>query len=251
MIELKGKSALITGGSRGIGAAAAILLARAGAKVAITYTVHREKALAVKRDIEKKGGDCWIVRTDALSEKQIKRAVKEVAGRFGTIDILVNNAGIWKKAPIRRMTTSQWDETLSINLRSVFLFTREVIPHMKPRGGKIINVSSTAGQRGEASYSHYAASKAGIIAFTKSIAVELAPLNIAVNSIAPGWVDTDMTSAALRPGPARKQIERLIPRTRVATPREIAGPILFLASDLSDHLIGATISVNGGSVMVT
>ncbi len=251
MIKLNGKTALITGGSRGIGAATAILFAGAGAKVAITYQSHHDKALAVRREIESMGRDCWIVRTDALSEKQIKKAVKEVAGRFGTIDILVNNAGIWKKAPIRRMTSRQWDETLSINLRSAFLFTREVIPHMKRRGGRIINISSTAGQRGEALYSHYAASKAGMIAFTKSIAVELAPLNIAVNCVAPGWVDTDMTAVALRPSAARKQIERLIPRTRVATPGEIAGPILFLASDLSDHLIGATISVNGGSVMVT
>ncbi|MBI4418729.1 MAG: SDR family oxidoreductase, partial [Ignavibacteriales bacterium] len=168
---------------------------------------------------------------------------------YGAIDILVNNAGIWKRAPINVLSERQWDETMEVNLKGTFLFCREVLRYMKRRGGKIINIASTAGQRGEAFHSHYAASKGAIIAFTKSIAVELARFHIQVNCVSPGWVDTDMTRAVLGRRPSRHAIEASIPRGRVATAEEIAGPVLFLASPLSDHMIGTVLSVNGGGVL--
>ncbi|MBI2618984.1 MAG: glucose 1-dehydrogenase [Ignavibacteriales bacterium] len=249
MINLHGKVAFVTGGSRGIGAACALLLAQAGAHVAITYRLREKEGERIRKQISRLGKRCLLIRAVASSQRSVLEAVRSVHREFGRIDILVNNAGIWKKASLAAMSTRQWDETLSTNLKGVFLFCRAVVPLMKRRGGKIINISSTAGQRGEPFHSHYAASKGGVIAFTKSIAVELAPFGIHVNCVAPGWVDTEMSASALRPRSSRKRIEELIPRGRVATPEEIAGPVLFLASSLSDHLIGATLSVNGGSVM--
>lgn len=250
MISLDGKVALVTGGSRGIGAAVAILFARAGADVAITYVADRKKAARVQHQIQQLGRTCLPIRAQAASSGSVRRAVEKTAKTFGTIDILVNSAGIWKRAPIRSMTEQQWDETMDVNLKGTFLFCNAVLPSMKKRGGKIINIASTAGQRGEAGYSHYAASKGAVIAFTKSIAAELAPMGIQVNCVAPGWVLTDMTSPVLRDRSTLRTIERSIPRRKVALPEDIAGPVLFLASDLSDHLVGATLSVNGGGVMV-
>jgi len=249
MITLQRKIALVTGGSRGIGAAASLLLAQAGAHIALTYHTRKKEAEELREQIVGLGRRCVLIRTDASSEKSIRHAIREVKKAFGRIDILVNNAGIWKKAPLTSMSSRQWDLTVDTNLRGTFLFCREAVPLMKRRGGKIINIASTAGQRGEPLYSHYAASKGGVIAFTKSIAAELASFDIQVNCVAPGWVDTDMTSPVLRSQRRRKAIEASIPRGRVATPEEIAGPVLFLASDLSNHLVGATLSVNGGGVM--
>lgn len=250
MINLNGRVALVTGGSRGIGAAIAVLFARAGADVAITYFSDRKNADRVKRQIEQLGRSCLVIRVQVSSPASVRRAVTKAAGEFGKIDILVNNAGIWRPASLRHMTEAQWNETIDINLKGVFLFCKAVLPAMK-KGGKIINIASTAGQRGEAGYSHYAASKGAVIAFSKSIAVELAPLGIQVNCIAPGWVFTDMTSSALRNRSMLRTIERTIPRGKVANPDDIAGPALFLASQFSDHLVGATLSVNGGGVMVS
>jgi len=251
MINLSGKVALITGGSRGIGAAAATLLAQAGADVVITYRTSRAEALKMRDRITRLGRQCLVLNVQASSERDVKRALQMTIRHFGKIDILVNNAGIWKYGAIGSMTERQWDETLDINLKGVFLFCNAVVRYMKRRGGKIINIASTAGQRGEAFHSHYAASKAGVIAFTKSIASELAPYGIIVNCVAPGWVETDMSKRVLSSRRTRKEIEKSIPRGRVASPKEIAGPILFLASDLSDHLVGTTLSVNGGGVMVS
>lgn len=251
MINLSGKVALITGGSRGIGAAAATLLAQAGADVVITYRTSRAEALKMRDRITRLGRQCLVLNVQATSERDVKRALQMTNRHFGKIDILVNNAGIWKYGAIGSMTERQWDETLDVNLKGVFLFCNAVVRYMKRRGGKIINIASTAGQRGEAFHSHYAASKAGVIAFTKSIASELAPYGIIVNCVAPGWVETDMSKRVLSSRRTRKEIEKSIPRGRVASPKEIAGPILFLASDLSDHLVGTTLSVNGGGVMVS
>ncbi|MEX2191399.1 MAG: 3-oxoacyl-ACP reductase family protein [Bacteroidota bacterium] len=251
MISLDGKVALVTGGSRGIGAAVALLFAKAGADVAITFVSDRKSADRVKKQIERFGRMCFTIRAQASSSSSVRRAVAEAGQKFGRIDILVNNAGIWKRAPIRSMSEKQWDETMEVNLKGVYLFCKAILPLMKKKGGKIINIASTAGQRGEAEYSHYAASKGGVIAFTKSIAVELAPRGVYVNCVAPGWVSTDMTFPALRNRSALRAIERSIPRGKVATPDDIAGPVLFLASPLSDHLVGATLCVNGGGVMIT
>lgn len=249
MITLAGKAALITGGSRGIGAAVAYLFARAGADIAITYRSDRRSALRVRDRIEAMGRRCVVIQTNASSAASVRRAVTVAARSFSRIDILVNNAGVWKRAPIRTMTEKQWDETLDVNLKGTFLFCQAVLPFMKKRGGKIINIASTAGQRGEAEYSHYASSKAAVIAFTKSIAVELAPMKIHVNCVAPGWVITDMTRSVLGKPSTLKKIEKNIPRGRVATPEDIAGPVLFLASPFSDHLVGTTLNVNGGGVL--
>jgi 3-oxoacyl-[acyl-carrier protein] reductase len=250
VISLKDKVVFITGGSRGIGAATAIMAARAGGKVCITYASKKHRAQRVLGEVLRMGREGIALKVDMKSRAGIRAAVKKALERFGRIDVLVNNAGIWKRAPIATMTEAQWAETLETNLKSAYLFTQAVLPIMKKqRYGRVINVASTAGQRGEPYYSHYAASKGGMIALTKSLAVELAPLNIHVNAVAPGWVDTDMTAKVLGKRGTRVEIEKIIPRGRVATAEEIAGSILFLASNLADHIIGATVNVNGGSVL--
>jgi 3-oxoacyl-[acyl-carrier protein] reductase len=162
----------------------------------------------------------------------------------------VNNAGIWKYGAIGKMTERQWDEMIDINMKSMFLFCNEVVPVMKKQqSGRIINIASTAGQRGEPFHSHYAASKGGMIAFTKSIGPELIPHHIHVNCVSPGWVETDMTAEELRDPRIGDEIKKVIPRGRIATPEEIAGSVLFLASELSNNLIGSIISTNGGAVL--
>jgi 3-oxoacyl-[acyl-carrier protein] reductase len=248
IISLQGKVALVTGGSRGIGAAVARCLAKAGARVAVTYMTRRSDAESTADSIARMGGECMILKANGARGEDVRRAVGAVRRRFRGVDILVNNAGIWKRRAIVSMTERQWDETLDANLKSVFLYCKAAAPLMKRRGGVIINIASTAGQRGEPFYSHYAASKGGVIALTKSIAAELAPKNIRVNCVAPGWVDTEMTANVLRK--ARRSIEASIPRGNVAAPEDIAGAVLFLASDLSRHIVGATINVNGGGVLV-
>ncbi len=250
MISIEGRVVLVTGGSRGIGEAAAKLMARAGAQVALTYATKKTSAQRVAQEIREAGGECLIVPVTAEDRKSVRAAVKTVLNHFGRSDILVNNAGIWKRGDIGAMTEAQWDETLDVNLKGTFLFCNEVVPIMKKqKSGRIINIASTAGQRGEANYSHYAASKGGVIAFSKSIAAELARYNILVNVVSPGWVTTDMTAHVLGRGSTRREIEKLIPRGRVATPEDIAGPALFLASELANHVVGAVINVNGGSVL--
>lgn len=250
MINLLGKIVLVTGGSRGIGAAVAEMMAKAGATVALTYSRSKKEAQRTADRVARQGSECLILQVDVTNGSEVRRAVKTVIGHFGRIDILVNNAGIWKRGAIGAMSEQQWDETLNINLRGTFLFSNAVVPSMKKqRSGKIINIASTAGQRGEPFYSHYAASKGGMIAFTKAIAAELAPHGINANCVSPGWVFTDMTSGVLGNRRAIGPINKLIPRGRVATPEEIAGPVLYLASDLAGHVVGAVLNVNGGSVL--
>ncbi|MBI4427529.1 MAG: 3-oxoacyl-ACP reductase FabG [Ignavibacteriales bacterium] len=250
MIDLTNKVALVTGGSRGIGAAICQQLAHAGASISLTYASDKRSAERCATNVRAAGRKCIITKTAVSLSQNVNSVVRNTLKEFGRIDILVNNAGVWKAGEIGKMTEQQWDETLDINLKGTFLFCNAIAPVMrKQRWGRIINIASTAGQRGEARYSHYAASKAGMIAFTKSVAVELAPFNINANCIAPGWVDTDMTADALR-GVRRKRIESGIPRGKVATPDDIAGAALFLASNLADHIIGTTISVNGGGVLI-
>ncbi|HEX9829432.1 MAG TPA: SDR family NAD(P)-dependent oxidoreductase, partial [Bacteroidota bacterium] len=194
MIRLQNKVVLITGGSRGIGAAAARMFADAGAHVAFTYLSQKAAALKVSEYVSRRGRRVLALKVNITRYAEVENAVRAVHKHFERIDVLVNNAGIWKRAPIERMTERQLDETLDVNLKSVFYFCGAVVPLMKrQRYGRIINVASTAGQRGEAFYSHYAASKGGMIALTKSLAAELGPHHINVNTVSPGWVDTDMT----------------------------------------------------------
>ncbi len=251
MINLSGKTAIITGASRGIGAATAIKFAEAGAKaLVLNYNRDRESARLVAAKCEQLGARALPVRADVARPASVEKMVKGAVERFGALDILVANAGIWKRAAIEEMTEREWDETISINLKSIYACCRASARAMIPRRrGTIILVSSTAGQRGEPFHSHYAATKGAIISMTKSLAPELGPRGITVNCVAPGWVATDMTVDALNDSKQRRKIKELIPLGRVATPEEIAGPILFLASDLASHITGEVLNVNGGSVL--
>ncbi len=250
MLSLSDKVVLISGGSRGIGAAVAKMMAKAGATVALMYETRKQDALRVAHAIARCGSECLIIRADVARSGDVHHAVKTVLDHFGRIDVLVNNAGIWKRGVMGKMTEKQWDETLDVNLKGTFLLCNAVVPVMKKqKSGKIINIASTAGQRGEPFYSHYAASKGGMIAFTKAIAAELAPSGIIVNCISPGWVDTDMSAHILADRRKLSEINKQIPRGRVANPDEIAGPVVFLASDLANHMVGSVVSVNGGSVL--
>lgn len=249
MINLHNRVALVTGGSRGIGAAVAQLLAQAGAKVAITYRSNGKRAGALVERMQRGGSSCVALKVDVKDEVRVRQTVRTVVDTFGGVDILVNNAGIWVPAPMGSTSGRKWRETIEINLIGTFNFCNAVVPFMKRKGGRIVNIASTAGQRGEAGYSHYAASKGGMIAFTKAIGAELAPQGIIVNCVAPGWVDTDMTAGTLKRKSVRREIIKTIPRGKIATPNDIAGPVLFLCSELSNHMVGSVLSVNGGAVM--
>ncbi len=250
MLNLKSKKVLITGGSKGIGAACVKYFCLAGASVAFTYNSSSILAAKLERRCCKISR-CKSYKVDIANENEIKTCVSTIIKDFGKIDILVNNAGIWKEAKINRMSLAQWEETIRVNLTSIFLTTRYVVPSMKlKRYGKIINISSTAGQRGEANFSHYAASKGGMISFTKSLASELGIYNINVNSVAPGWVLTDMSKHVLTNKKLLEEELKKIPLGRIATADDIAGSVLFLASDLSRHITGEILNVNGGSVLI-
>jgi 3-oxoacyl-[acyl-carrier protein] reductase len=249
MINLRGKTALITGGSRGIGRATAIMLAQAGCDVAISFVTHEDSAREVEQTAHRHGVKAMIVPADLADRKQIEQMIEAVVRQFGRLDILVNNGGIWKEAAIDAMSEQQLQEMIDINMKGVFYAIAAAVPQMKKqKSGNIISISSTAGQRGEAFHSHYAATKGAIISLTKSLAPELAPYNIRVNCVAPGWVATDMTIESLA-APDADKILNLIPLGRVGTPEEIAGAVLFLASDLSTFITGEILNVNGGAVL--
>ncbi len=251
MINLTGKVALITGASRGIGAATAIKFAEAGIRgLAINYNRDRNAAERVAASCERLGADTILIRADVSRVAAVEKMIDTTVTRFGSLDIVVANAGIWKEAAIEEMSEGEWDETIDANLKSIYACCHASARVMLPRRrGTMILISSTAGQRGEPFHSHYAATKGAIISMTKSLAAELGPRGITVNCVAPGWVATDMTAEALNSKTERRKIRELIPLGRVATPDEIAGPILFLASDLASHVNGEVLNVNGGSVL--
>lgn len=249
MIEFKDKIALITGGSRGIGAATAKLFAQLGADVAINYHTNKAEAEKVQTEVEKLGRKCLVIKADIGKRADCDNLVQTTIEKFGKIDILVNNAGIWTEAAIENMTDDILGHLLDINLKSCFYTTSAAVPFMKKqKSGNIIFVASTAAQRGEAFHSHYAASKGALIALTKSLSSELATDNIRVNCVAPGWVDTDMSHEALI-GPDRSKILSLIPIGRAAIAEEIAGPIVFMASEWAGFIDGEVLNVNGGAVL--
>lgn len=248
VIDLHGRVALVTGGSRGIGAATCQLLARAGCDVAVHYTARRGPAQQVAQGIAALGRRASVLQADLRDATAAAALPQRVAAALGQLDVVVNNAGVWLHHPFEQMSMDAWRNTLSINLDAVYLITRASVGLLRASShAVVVNVVSTAAQRGEAEYSDYAASKAAVIGLTKSLAVELAP-HVRVNCVAPGWVETDMTAPALANPDRRRAIETEIPRRRVASVDDIAGPIVFLASDLAAHITGEVLNVNGGSV---
>lgn len=248
MIDLAGQVALVTGGSRGIGRSAALLLARAGADVALTFHTRADQAESVAREVQAVGRRTYVGGGDLGDPEVVDRLLAGIRREFGRLDMLVANAGIWpaEERSLPHISVGRWRSTLTANLDSVFLTIRAALPMMSS-GGRIVIVSSTAGQRGEAFHSDYAATKGALIAMTKSLAIECAP-DILVNCIAPGWVDTEMSAPAFSPE-NRERIRQSIPLQRIPTADDIAGPILFLCSELARHLTGEVLNVNGGSVL--
>jgi 3-oxoacyl-[acyl-carrier protein] reductase len=249
MINLEGKKALITGGSRGIGKAAALLFARAGADVGITYHTRAAEAEAVVKEIRGMDRRAFAAGGDHADPLVVERIFRECRAAFGRIDIFVANHGIWpvEDVPLAAMDDRRWRTTMSANLDGVFLTTRAALGLMG-KEGRVVLVSSTAGQRGESFHADYAATKGALISLTKSLCIECAP-GITVNCVAPGWVDTDMSITAYAPEGARERIAGTIPLRRIPPPEDIAGPILFLCSDLARHITGEVLNVNGGSVL--
>jgi 3-oxoacyl-[acyl-carrier protein] reductase len=248
VLDLTGRVAVVTGGSRGIGWAISEVLSQAGASVAIIYRENEEAAEEAMQTLRGAGSNAIAVRCDIGSEDAVSAAMAEILDRLGRIDVLVNNAGIWKRAPIVEITQADLDETLRVNLTGVFLVTREAVKDMLTREwGRIINVSSTAGLRGEPFHSHYAATKGALYALSRSLAGELSPRGITVNTVSPGWVFTDMTSEALTPEKIH-ELEKSLPTGRLTHPADVANAVLFLASPLASQITGANIDVNGGSV---
>lgn len=247
-LDLSNKTVLVTGGSRGIGASCVKLFSEAGANVSFTYIRAKDRADEL---VNKYGTNVKAYKVDMQSEEELNNWVKQTAEEFGSVDILVHNAGIWNDGELEKMSLEHWRELLRINLDSMFLLTKAVVPYMKKKKwGRVIHVSSTAGQRGEAFHSHYAASKGGMISFTKSMASELGPHGITTNSVAPGWVDTEMNTEVFADKEYKEKIRKDIPVGRIATDDDIAYPILFLATDWARHINGEIVNVNGGSVLV-
>ena len=255
-LSLQGKVALISGGSRGIGAATVRLFTAAGAKVVFSYRSAARQAEALAKEC----GDavCYAVASDLNSPEAARSLVAEAVKHFGRLDILVANHGVWpvEDIPIERMSDEQWRSTLTINLDAVFGLVKHAVAQMKShtRGqgaaGHIVLISSTSGQRGEAFHCDYSASKGALISMVKGLSTELALAGIYVNSVAPGWVDTDMSAEALQDPKSGEEIRRTIPMGRVGTPEEIAGPVLFLCSEYASFITGEVFNVNGGAVLV-
>jgi len=250
-LTLENQVALITGGSRGIGAATVRLFAEAGAKVAFSYRRAAREAQTLADACGGKG-KVLAVRADAAKMVDAKRLVQATVQHFGRLDVLVANAGIWNlyPLPIETMREGEWDEMMAVNLKGVYAAIHHAVPHMiRQEGGRIIVVSSTAGQRGEAFHTHYGASKGGVISLVKGLSTELAPHHILVNCVAPGWIETDMARPVLKSLRQRRQAISVIPLRRFGRPEEVAMPILFLASSMATYMTGEVVNVNGGNVL--
>ena len=245
---LDGKIALVTGGSRGIGRAVAIELAKEGAAVAINYAGNKAAAEEVQSIITQMGGKAMIIQADVSDEKSAMQMVEEVIAQLGGIDILVNNAGITRDGLFIRMKEEDWNAVINTNLTGIFNCTKVAAKYMmKKRSGRIINMSSVYGIMGNAGQTNYAAAKAGVIGFTKSLAREMASRGITVNAVAPGFIATDMTAAM--PEKAQEHVLTSIPLGKMGKPEDIANAVLFLASDKASYITGQVIHVDGGMVM--
>jgi 3-oxoacyl-[acyl-carrier protein] reductase len=246
-MELKGKVALVTGAAQGIGKAVTLLLARHGADV-IVADVNLEKAEETAQEVQSLGQQSMAVRLDVTRFQDVEATVETVLQKFGKIDILVNNAGIARDKLILRMTEEDWDAVLAVNLKGTFNCTKAVIKHMsKQRSGKIVNIASVVGEMGNPGQANYAASKAGVIGLTKTIAREFAQRGINVNAIAPGYIQTPMTDAL--PEKAKEELKRMIPMERLGQPEDVARAVLFLVSEASAYITGNVLKVNGGIYM--
>ena len=244
---LEGKVAIVTGASRGIGKAIAEQFIAQGAKVAFTYRSSAEAAAALEKELSASGGTVKGFQSDAASMTDAERLVGEVVEAFGTVDIVINNAGITDDTLLMRMTEEQWDRVISVNLKSCFNLTKAVMRTMlKARSGSIVNISSVVGVQGNAGQANYAASKAGILGFTKSVALELGSRNIRCNAIAPGFIETEMT-AKLDEDTVQGWRDA-IPLKRGGTPEDVANLCVFLASDMSAYITGQTLNVDGGMI---
>lgn len=245
---LDGKIALVTGGSRGIGRAVAIELAKEGATVAINYAGNKAAAEEVQSIITEMGGKAIIIQADVSDEKSATQMVEEVIAQLGGVDILVNNAGITRDGLFIRMKEEDWNAVINTNLTGIFNCTKVAAKYMmKKRSGRIINMSSVSGIMGNAGQTNYAAAKAGVIGFTKSLAREMASRGITVNAVAPGFIATDMTAAM--PEKAQEHVLTSIPLGKMGKPEDIANAVLFLASDKASYITGQVIHVDGGMVM--
>ena len=247
-MQLTGKTAIVTGGARGIGRSIAMTLAAAGANIVINYTSSSKAAEEVVEEAKKLGVSALALKADVSKNDEIEYLVKEVLNQFGSIDILVNNAGITRDNLLIRMSEEDFQAVIDINLKGAFICTKHVSKvMMKQRKGKIINIASVVGVMGNAGQSNYAASKAGLIGFTKSIAKELAKRNINVNAVAPGYIETDMTASL--PEKVREEFMINIPMARGGVPQDVANVVLFLSSKYSDYITGQVIHIDGGMVM--
>jgi acetoacetyl-CoA reductase len=244
MADLKGKACLVTGGSRGIGRAIALELGRCGASVAVGFVSNEEAAEQVAAEIARSGGTAFAFGCDVGDPAAIETAVANVVERFGKIDALVNNAGITRDRSLAKMSPDEWDAVIQTNLTSVFQMTSRVLPHMVQAGyGRIVNISSVIGVHGNFGQANYAAAKAGIIGFTKSVALEVARKGVTVNAIAPGFIETEMIAAM--PEDVRAKILAKIPMGRFGLPEEIAQAAAFLISS-GDYITGQVIAIDGG-----
>ncbi|HEX8264451.1 MAG TPA: 3-oxoacyl-ACP reductase family protein [Pyrinomonadaceae bacterium] len=244
-----GKTVVITGASRGVGRATALRFAQAGANVAVNYLKSEQDAGEVVELCRRQGTEAIAVRGDASRLEDAEKIRQAAIEAFGRVDILVVNAGIWKGAAVDEMSEELWDEVLDTNLKSGWAMSRAIVPEIKKQErGAIVLVSSTAGQRGEANYSNYAASKGGQISFTKALAMELAP-KIRVNCVAPGWIETAMVRPVFEDAEYKEQVLNSIPLKRMAATDDIALAICFLASDWARHITGEILNINGGSVL--
>ncbi|MFA5771228.1 MAG: 3-oxoacyl-ACP reductase family protein [Thermoplasmata archaeon] len=240
------RTALVTGGSRGIGRAIAIALAKEGINVALTYNTNKEKAVAVVKEIESKGSRAICIKLDQKSRGDIHKVIEEVHKNFGKLNILVNNAALTQEKPFETINDEDWGNMMAVNLRGPFIFCQEAIPDMIGQGwGRIINICSIGGQWGGVNQVHYAIAKAGLINLTKSLARIYSKNGVTSNAVSPGLVDTDMIVAEMTT-PAGREKVRSIPIGRIATAEEIANVVVFLASEKASYITGQTINVNGG-----
>ncbi|MGI8813161.1 MAG: SDR family NAD(P)-dependent oxidoreductase [Pyrinomonadaceae bacterium] len=244
-----GKTAIVTGSSRGVGRATALRLAEGGANVVVNFLSNKAEAAETVRMCMDRGVESFAVKADTSDFLQAKEIANQSVERFGAIDLLVLNAGIWEGAPIEEMAEEVWNKVLNTNLKSGWAMTKACVPAMKKRdSGAIVLVSSTAGQRGEANHSNYAASKGGQISFTKALATELCP-KIRVNCVAPGWIETAMVRPVFEDAEYKASVIKSIPMNRMASTDDVALSICFLLSDWSRHITGEILNINGGAVL--